>query len=276
MILVHKKWEEFCRQLHYKDIHSVCARNINKNSNKYLVLKHDVETDVLKAYRMAKIEHKYNHCGSYYVQAYLLDNKKNINMLKEMQTMGHEISYHYDVMDSCRGNIDEAIVEFERNKEKFKLNGFDIQTLCQHGNPIIERVGYNSNRDFFRNNKVQSLYPHLCDIMVDFSIKKMTNYQYYSDAGRKFKYIFDPFYNDVKNSDNKNIEYKDLDALLEVIIENNNSIISVHPHRWTNSIITYSIRTMIFRLLKIIAMVLVKIPMLKKIFNKYYFLAKKI
>ena len=275
MIFVYKKWDEFCRKLHSSGIHSITAREVRGDSQKYLVLKHDVETDVAKAYALAAIEEKYGHKGSYYVQAYLLDQPENVEILKKMQAMGHEISYHYDVMDSCKGDLNKAILEFDANKKKFEDNGFELETLCQHGNPIVERVGYTSNRDFFRSSKVQELYPDLCDIMVNFKAIRETDYTYYSDAGRQFKMIYDPLTNDIVNSDDKNISYPDLDGVFSSFC-GENVIVSTHPHRWTKSAVIYGIKTAVFKGIKTVAKILVKIPFMKKLMSKYYYLAKKI
>ena len=275
MIFVYNKWDAFCKKLHNSGIHSIAAREIRGDSKKYLVLKHDVEADVARAYALAKIEYKYGHKGSYYVQAYLLDNPQNIELLKQMQEMGHEISYHYDVMDSCKGDLEKAIEEFEQNRKKFENNGFVLETLCQHGNPIVERIGYTSNRDFFRSSKVQTLYPELCDIMVNFKCMRETDYTYYSDAGRQFKMIYDPLNNDIVNSDDKNIIYEDLDAVLSSF-DGQNVLISTHPHRWTKSMIVYGFKTAIFKMIKAVAKMLVKIPFMKKFMSKYYYLAKKL
>ncbi len=276
MIFVFKAWDLFCKKLSEKGIKSICACDVTNKKASFTVLKHDVETDVSKAYRMAELEHKYGHCGSYYVQAYLLDDRKNIELLRKMQEMGHEISYHYDVMDFCKGDIDKAIEEFEVNKRKFEENGFVLKTLCQHGNPIVERVGYTSNRDFFRNSHVRELYPSLSDIMVNFKDKYSVDYTYYSDAGRKFKMIYDPINNDIVNSDDKNIVYENLEKLLCGIDGNTCSIISTHPHRWTDSALMYVIKTAIFKIVKFVAKLLVKIPFMKKLMSKYFYLAKKI
>lgn len=275
MIFTFNKWDEFCKKLSKNGILSIPAKCVNSEEN-FLVLKHDVETDVNKAYTLAKIEAKYGHKGSYYVQAYLLKDDKNIDLLKQMQSMGHEISYHYDVLDSSKGDIKKADIEFLENKELFKKNGFKITTVCQHGNPIVERVGYTSNRDFFRNENISNKYCEISDIMVNFKEKYSTDYSYYSDAGRKFKFIFDPINNDVVNSDDKNIEYENLNELIAKISKQSNAIVSTHPHRWTNSALVYITKTCIFKIVKMIAKILVKIPLLKKIMSKYYYLAKKI
>ena len=170
MIFTYQHWDDFCRELAERDVRSIPTMEIQASSTNYVVLKHDVETNVPKAYRLATIEHKYGHRGSYYVQAYLLHDAANIRLLQEMQQMGHEISYHYDVMDSCKGDLDKAIKEFADNKQLFEKNGFVISTVCQHGNPVVERVGYTSNRDFFRSERVRALYPNITDVMVNLKI----------------------------------------------------------------------------------------------------------
>lgn len=275
MIFTYKKWESFCEKLQNNGMQSIPACKVKADSGNYLVLKHDVETNVYSAYRMAQIEQKYGHRGSYYVQAYLLDDAQNVKLLRKMQEMGHEVSYHYDVMDSCKGNLEKAITEFEANRKRFEDNGLKVITVCQHGNPVVERVGYTSNRDFFRSERVQALYPDLSDIMVDYPDKHKTNYQYFSDAGRIFKRIFDPINNDVVNSDEKNIPYKNLSDLFNALDNQAGNIISTHPHRWTGSAVKYVIKNVIFKTVKSAAKLLIKIPFMKKFMSRFYYLAKK-
>ncbi|MBO7309825.1 MAG: hypothetical protein J6U86_00345 [Clostridia bacterium] len=275
MVFVYTEWERFCKSLADNNIHSIPAMSVNKSTEKYLVLKHDVETDVSKALVLARIENKYGHKGSFYVQAYLLDNERNVSMLREIQEMGHEVSYHHDVMDSCGGDLELAAKEFEKNRNKFADNGFDIITVCQHGNPIINRIGYTSNRDFFRSDSVRQQYPFISDIMVNFKELRQTEYAYYSDAGHHFKLIYDPLNNDIVDSDDKNIPYKGLDALFEVLSDGN-CIISTHPHRWMKSRVLYVLRVAFFKIVKKTVKLVSKIPFIKKILSRYYYLAKKI
>lgn len=276
MIFVYNRWDAFCSNLSSKGLHSIPTKEIEPSTTQYIVLKHDVETDVRKAYRLASIEQKYGHRGSYYVQAYLVHDANNIALLKEMQQMGHEISYHYDVMDSCKGDLDKAIQEFVENKKLFEKNGFPIVTVCQHGNPVVERIGYTSNRDFFRSEKVRALYPHIVDVMVNLKSDVPTDFTYYSDAGRGFKMIYDPLNNDIVNSDDKNVSYQDLDELLTAINLKKRIIISTHPHRWCGSAVVYLGKTFLFKAIRVIAKAMMRIPLAKKIMSRYYYLAKKI
>lgn len=274
MIFVYSKWDAFCKALQQKGIHSIPAKEVTSSMDAFLVLKHDIENTVPKAYELAKIEHSYGHRGTYYLHAYLLDDPKNVELLKQMQDMGHEISYHYDVMDSCHGNLEKAMAEFEQNRKRFEELGFKIETVCQHGNPVVERVGYTSNRDFFRSEKVRQRYPGIADIMVDYKLKYGTDYTYYSDAGRKFNRIYDPIHNDVVNSDDKNVPYEDLDQLLAAL--DNKAIISTHPHRWTNSAASYVVKEKVFQAIKATAKIMMKVPAIKRLMSRYYYLAKKL
>lgn len=276
MVFEYKKWDEFCKRLHEAGLTSIPACDVGESKGRYIVLKHDVETDVPRAVELAKIEHKYGHRGSYYVQAYLMKEKKNVDLLKQLQQMGHEISYHYDVMDSNKGNLENAITEFEDHRLLFERYGFHIITVCQHGNPVIERVGYTSNRDFFRSQRVQELYPNVADIMVNYKEKYHTDYTYYSDAGRKFSTIYDPINNDRVNSEEKNIKYEDLNEVFDAIKSAGNVILSTHPHRWTKSAVEYTIKNSVFKAIKGTAKFLLHIPGMKKILGRYYYLAKKI
>ncbi len=279
MIFIVKNWKKICKTLVEAGKISVPLKEqMGAGGGKtFLTLKHDVETNVPKAYRLAKVEAELGHQGSYYVQAYLLEKEDNVKLLQEMQEMGHEITYHHDVMDSNKGNLEEAVAEFEKNLRLFQESGFDVVTVCQHGNPVVDRVGYTSNRDFFRSDLVQEKFLNVADIMVDFPVKSGAEYDYYSDAGRKFKLIFDPINNDVEDSEDKNIAYEDEEQLTkQILVRNRSAIISIHPHRWESNGFIAVGKEYAFKGIKKAVKILIKIPMIKKIAGRYYYLAKKI
>lgn len=275
MNFTYKNWDRFCQTLSKTVGKSVPACTVSEQKGRYFVLKHDVEADVKRAFSIAKIEKSHGHLGSYYVQAYLLKDERNVRLLQRMRDMGHEISYHYDVLDAAKGNFDAALAEYEKNLSLFDEKGFSIVTVCQHGNPIAKRIGYTSNRDFFRKREIAERFSEQSDIMVNFAEKVGTSYTYFSDAGRQFKLIYDPFFNDVIHSDDKNTVIGDLNGLLPYLQEGN-AIISMHPHRWCKSAFGYTVKTAVFKLVRFFAKTLMKIPFMKKLFEKYYYLAKKI
>ena len=112
--------------------------------------------------------------------------------------------------------------------------------------------------------------------MVNFKEAKNIEYDYFSDAGQKFKKIYDPINNDISPSDKMDVSYENLDFLCEEILDRDSSIVSIHPHRWTKSALIYVFKTTLFKIVKVIAKALAKIPFVKKFMSRYYYLAKKI
>ena len=276
-MFIYKKWDQFCRKLienGFKSIDVNTIVNTNNNQN-FICLKHDVETAPKRALKLAKIENKYGHRGTYYVQAYLLKNKKNINILRKIQELGHEVSYHHDVMDSNNGNITEADLEFERNVKIFEKNNFPVNTTCQHGNPVMKRIGYSSNRDFFRDPAISKKYKNITEVMVNLKNRLNCNFTYISDAGYGWKIIFDPENNDVINTSDKDVSI-DLEELCENISTYKTIIISTHPHRWRSNFIFSILNYYLFKTIKFTARQIIKVPFIKNILAKYYYLAKKI
>lgn len=277
-MFIYKNWDEFCKILSEKKIFSISAQDLllNNEKNSKVILKHDVETNPKKALKLAIIENKYGHKGTYYVQGYLMKSNKNIEILKQIKTLGHEVSYHHDVMDSNKGNYETAIKEFTNYLNLFEDNDFRVVTVCQHGNPIVNRVGYSSNRDFFRNSLVKNTFPNIYEIMVDYRQKITTNFKYISDAGFGWKLIYDPENDDLFDYGNKNIPIGNLDKVISFIENEEMTIISTHPHRWEANLTLLNLKHRIFITVKFIAKKFEKIKILKKIMSKFYFLAKKL
>lgn len=277
-MFTYKNWEKVC--ISFSNI-GKCGKTAievldKKNTDGFLIFKHDVETSPERALDIAKIESKYMHKGSYYVQAYLLDSDKNVRILKQIKELGHEVTYHHDVLDSCSGNFESAIQEFEKMLNKFRQNGFDVKTVCQHGNPIKNRIGYTSNRDFFRNKDIELKYKNISDVMVNYKNRLNTNYIYITDSGFKWKIVTDPENNDLNDSSKNDYEFSNIDELVNIVSRNNNCIISIHPHRWRKSLLQARIHLALFRTIRFFSKKLSKYSFLKYYFSKFYYLAKKI
>ena len=273
-----KNWEWFCENLSQCGV-TLCTaeRSLKLTENeRFVVLKHDVETNVANAHRLASIEHKYGICGSYYVQAYLMSDSENIRLLKEMQSWGHEISYHYDVLDAHEGNYEAAEKDFIKYSNVFAVNGFTYGTICQHGNPVKKREGYTSNRDFFRNKEIRSRYPQWVDMVVDYSQFAMSKYRYISDASYRWNIITEPETNDL-HPEVKNAKVGGFKNLLALVQDTDYSyVISTHPHRWMSAAWKINLKIGMFRVVREIVMAARHIPGVEWLLNKFYFLAKKI
>jgi len=266
MIFLYKDYENFCKKLANNKCLSQTAKEILiKKPGKFLILKHDVETDPKKALEIAKIENKYFHKASYYVHYEIFI--KNLNLFKEIQNLGHEVSYHYDVLDKNKGDFIKAKEEFDYHIKEFGKNGFEINTVCQHGNPLVKRIGYNSNRDFFRIFKDKY---EIKDIVVNFK-EKIGDFIYISDVGYQWQIIPSPESADIKEEKNILIDYDKIISLAKT----NSLIVSSHPHRYFKYKLEAELKFFIFEIIKKNAKLIYKTEFGKKIINKFYFLAKK-
>ncbi|MCF7906873.1 hypothetical protein K9K85_01155 [Patescibacteria group bacterium] len=274
-MFTHKKWDQLCSLLKTRaNIPFIKARDAcDERGPKHIILKHDVETNLKKALDIAKIEHRYNLPSTFYIQAYLLSNKKNIEILEKIKKLGHEIAYHYDVLDSNKGNWEKSLLEFSKNIKKFKKLGFAIKTICPHGNPVLKRKNWSSNKDFFKNKKIQKKFKKIKDIVIN--IYDKDNYIYISDTGYKWQIV-----KDIKNDDKKKIKNQNIKlnkkTFLDLIKKNKSLIISTHPHRWNKCYLKTKIKILIFKILKKTTNFFAKNKFIKKILSNFYYLAKKI
>ncbi|MCF7822837.1 MAG: hypothetical protein K9N35_01550 [Candidatus Marinimicrobia bacterium] len=97
-----------------------------------LILRHDVDLLPQNSLEFAKIEAKIGVLGTYYFRAVpeSWDNKTII----EIASLGHEVGYHYETMDTAKGDIDLAWDQFRYHLDKLrKLT--DVKTICMHGSP---------------------------------------------------------------------------------------------------------------------------------------------
>ncbi len=69
------------------------------HSDKFIVLRHDIEFSIERAYNLARVETKNGICSSFLVQftnnSYNAFSARNIKMLREMASHGHKIGLHY-------------------------------------------------------------------------------------------------------------------------------------------------------------------------------------
>jgi len=270
-MFTYENWEKVCKSLAL-EFHCIRADEIllQDKNEKWLVVKHDVETDVSKAVKLAEIEHQYDIKATYYVQADLLID--NMGLLQKIASFGHEVSYHYDVLDACNGNYVKAIESFTEHKNNFEHYGFEINTVCPHGNPIKLRNGWSSNKDFFRDKQVNALFPNVLDIVVHLPHRVENPYTYISDAGYTLQKIGNIKDNDKNNQGDVKIEQ----GIIDYLKTQNNVILSTHPHRYESSKVKFIVKVYGFKIIRSIAKKLAKVAFLKKIMSKYYYLAKKV
>jgi hypothetical protein len=242
------------------------------NNSTWIAIKHDVETNVERALQIAKIEAKFSIRATFFVQSYLLEKNKKI--LKSISNLGHEVTYHYDVLDANQGDFERASHEFSDTIKLFENAGFLVKSVCPHGNPMMNRNGWSSNKDFFRDPKIAALYPDIFDLVVQGKEKIAGDFCYISDAGFGFKRITDILENDQRATEDIPIE--SIGELISLVNNERAVVISSHPHRWVSNWLLATAVKARFNIIRRIAILVARSPLLKKIMSKFYFLAKKI
>lgn len=241
-----------------------------------LFIKHDVEANVDRAVRMAKAEQSLGHKATYYFQGDFLDHKQGRAAIKAVHELGHEVAYHYDVLDENDGDYDKSLIQFQDYVNRFADIGCTIQTVCPHGNPTKIRDGWSSNKDFFRSQMVRDAHPDMLDIVIDFP-KLFDDGIYISDAGYKLRRIGEIATNDKSNDtamqDGVEIKWNELSGLTA---QHQAVVLSIHPHRIMASGFAMALQKGIFRVAKTTYMVLRRIPLISTIVNKFYKLSRRI
>lgn len=263
MLFTYSEWERFCKSLDEKHIHSVTSLSLIcdiPHADRFVTIKHDVESLPKKALDIARIEAHYGHQSSYYVQPSLM-REANAAIFQEIQKLGHEVSYHHSVIDAARGDISVAIKLYQNDLKLFKKFGFDVRTVCQHGNP----ASIYDNRDFFKSSEVKEIYHDQTDIMADFKNKIGVPYTYISDFGMLFKKVNDPTHDKNMSADEEYEDIGSIDKVLNTIFENPSIsyIVSAHPHRYSRFAALARARKILFKFLRMMAKILFIIPGIK-------------
>ncbi|MFB6340633.1 hypothetical protein ACE1ET_02870 [Saccharicrinis sp. FJH62] len=108
------------------------AEYIKSPENKVVILRHDVDLLPGNSQQLAHIQSDKNIKGSYYFRA--VPESWNEDIIEDISNAGHEIGYHYETMDTSKGNLQLAEQQFEENLEKLRKLA-SVTTICMHGSP---------------------------------------------------------------------------------------------------------------------------------------------
>lgn len=200
---------------------------------KVIILRHDVDRLPENSLKFAEIQSNLNIAGSYYFR--IVDKSFNKVIMKKISDLGHEIGYHYETMDTSKGDINRAYDEFCKNLGLFRKI-VAVKTICMHGSPLSRY----DNRNIWNKYDYRSL-----NIIAEpyFDID-FTEVFYITDTGRRY------------DGDKVNIRDKPLLKIesswpsfhsTENIIESikcnkfpNTVMINLHPQRWTDNIFLWT------------------------------------
>ena len=103
--------------------------------DKFIIMRHDVEYSVERAYALAKVEQSMDFTSTYFFQwtnnSYNILSRRNMDMIKDMHERGHQIGLHF----ALNGMTDMEQIRKQIVKEIYilsKMFGFQIDTFSVH------------------------------------------------------------------------------------------------------------------------------------------------
>lgn len=205
--------------------------------DKICLIRHDVDRKPNFALRMAKLEHEMGIKSTYYFRA-----KKcsfNIGIIKEIESLGHEIGLHYESLSDTNGNVELAIKDFEKNLVEFRKVA-SIKTCSMHGRPFKPY----DNRDIWKNdNNHQYLKEELKMLGEVYLDIDYSDIAYINDTGRNWTQG-KANRRDVVAS-NISVSFDSQKELINYLESDPHNIVcfQIHPERWTDSKIEHVVQS---------------------------------
>lgn len=222
-----------------KNDYEICNYHNYERYDKCVILRHDVDNDLMKALMLAKLEQKYNIKSTYYFllssNFYNIASKESLDMIHQIDSMGHEIGLHFDEKkyEMCdKSRIRHKIID-EIHLMEAILN-IPIKTISMHrpseyvleNDLKLEEEGYiNSyNNHFFKKFKYLSdSRMHWREDVLDIikccrynKLHILTHPFWYSEQEKDMKTILFEFVENAKIErwNNLNDNFRDLKSVL--------------------------------------------------------------
>ncbi|CAN5397793.1 N/A [soil metagenome] len=195
------------------------------SKKKSAILRHDVDKLPLNSLAIAKLQNTLGITGTYYFR--IVKESFDINIIKEIYGLGHEIGYHYEDMDLANGDKDKAIKFFEKHLEMIRKI-VPVRTICMHGSPLSKW----DNKDLWKKYDY-----HKYDIIAEpYFDLDFNEFFYLTDTGRSWNAsgvsVRDKVTSDI------NIKITSTADLIEKLSQKiipKKIMFNFHPQRWTDN-----------------------------------------
>lgn len=167
---------------HYKEILTtirrkgyVVSKYNEKMSNEYeIILRHDIDINLVSALRMAKIEAEESITSTYFIWVsspfYNLLSKDNVKIIRKIVSLNHNIGLHYELNGE---NIENIIDNISRQRKIIQEIGMcEVDTISFH-KPNKEQFG----------TEVQNI-AGMTNVYSKYFVSK---YKYISDSRRQWR-----------------------------------------------------------------------------------------
>ncbi len=101
---------------------------------RFVLLRHDVETDPPHALRLAEIEARHGLRATYFFRS--KNDGFRPSVIGRLRDLGHEVGYHYETLARARGDRRRAIELFGHDLEALRRSGA-VRVASMHGSPLL-------------------------------------------------------------------------------------------------------------------------------------------
>lgn len=132
-------YEKLCTRLISSEYLPITLKSFFTNSQdkKIIIIRHDVDYNIDDALSIAEIENRLGIYSTFYIR--LKKKNHNLKKIEKIKKFGHEIGYHYDVIDKAYGDIKKAESIF-KNELKILREICSIETISPHGSGLTKWI----------------------------------------------------------------------------------------------------------------------------------------
>ncbi len=202
--------------------------------DRFVILRHDVDRKPENALDFARMEAEYDATSTYYVRT--VDETFDPWLLDSLESLGHEVGYHYEDVDRTDGDIKAAHRSFQRHLARMRAH-VTVDTVCMHGNPLTPH----DNRDMWGEMPDFDQYDLLGEayLSVDF-----TDVLYFSDTGRTWRDGALKIKDHTVGEDGKDVQVGTTAELIDLVRRREDSYcLLTHPDRWAGGTVEYVAET---------------------------------
>lgn len=190
--------------------------------HKVVVLRHDIDRLPGNALGMAQIEYRKGIRATYFFRT--VKPVWNAEIVRQIVSLGHEVSYHYEDLSICRGDYAAAIRHFTENLAMLRAF-YPSRTICMHGSPLSK---WNNSRLWEKYNYKD--YGIIAEPYFDVDYSSVF---YITDTGRAWNN--DKFNRRDTVVSGYKLRIRSTSHLISLIQEGalpEQLILTIHPHRW--------------------------------------------
>ncbi|HMM29068.1 MAG TPA: hypothetical protein PKD46_12370 [Aggregatilineaceae bacterium] len=148
----------------------------------FLILRFDVDFREPFALRLGQILAAHGIRASFYFRCHA--SGFEWSAIHAIGALGHEVGYHYEALDRCRGDFDAAESLFLADIHALRAGDASVETVAAHGAPPVA-AGYASNLDLLRARPDLLGRARLRgDAVASVDFTRLT---YFSDAGWRWR-----------------------------------------------------------------------------------------